>query len=91
MIISTSGLKALDLPRLKRSEAVKATIFTNFQEGGTRDSEPEDLSTINAEFLGFLWEACVRPILEHILSDFVPYSDCRKMPRVWWIGTGSAS
>src|ERR1700727_2991224 len=45
----------------------------------------------NEEFLGYLswlWQACVKQILDEIFKQNRP---TQGLPRVWWIGTGLAS
>ncbi|KAJ4012287.1 hypothetical protein NW752_007960 [Fusarium irregulare] len=98
IIISTYGkrVRSLNLPKanpsgesfldrhLKAFSRIKKPQSSDKQEI-EGDEDPHDL--YDRQFLGWLWTACVEPILKEItgLQSSSPTS------RIWWIGTGIAS
>lgn len=85
IIVSPTGIRTIRLPSLS---AADAEIWIGKQWHGLR-SERGARNKEYAEFLKWLWEVCVKHVLDAIgctKSVSIEY-----FSRIWWIGTGLAS
>lgn len=87
IIVSTSTIKALNLPTLTLSKA-KWWIRQNL----TRPETLYEFGLKNkaySSFLSWLWSHYVKPVLQEL--GFVESSVSCRLPRIWWLGVGVAS
>lgn len=85
IIVSPTGIRTI---RLRSLSAADAEIWIGKQWHGLR-SECGARNKEYVEFLKWLWEVCVKNVLDTIgCTKSVPIEHC---PRIWWIGTGLAS
>jgi CHAT domain-containing protein len=95
-ILTTRGaVRPLRLPSLRASE-VEVWLRKDWRVDPTlkRDEKIKEGRRKNDEFLQYLswlWENCVKQILEAIQRMQDPQEQEHGLPRVWWIGTGLAS
>jgi hypothetical protein len=85
IVVSTTGIRTIPLPSLS---AADAEIWVGKEWHGLR-SERGARNKEYTEFLKWLWEVCVKHVLDAIgrtKSVSIEYSS-----RIWWIGTGFAS
>jgi CHAT domain-containing protein len=85
IIVSSSAVKTLMLPKLSAS-SVKSWIGRKWTGP---ESERGKRNRKYLEYLSWLWEACVKLVLEEI--GMRTKSPEETLPRLWWIGTGLAS
>lgn len=97
IIVSTSKIQAIALPKMNSSQALpflqrklKRHRTIDHQQWMRFERDIEEV-TERADFdqMSWLWFCCVKPILKE-LKD-IQATDSIKLPRVWWIGTGIAS
>ncbi len=97
IIVSTSKVQAIALPKMNSSQAPSffqqklgrhRTIDDQQWKHFKRDIE-NDAEEADFDQMSWLWFYCVKPILKE-LKD-IQASDSIELPRVWWIGTGIAS
>jgi tetratricopeptide (TPR) repeat protein len=91
LLVSTSEIEYVRLPGLDRSEIDMYRPWT-LTRGATRDGKVVGKLTGDdkfREFLTRLWSSCVRLVLERLGICEPPSGS--ELPRIWWIGTGSAS
>jgi tetratricopeptide (TPR) repeat protein len=85
IIVSPTGIRTIRLPSLS---AADAEIWIGKQWHGLR-SERGARNKEYVEFLTWLWEVCVKHVLDAIgCTKSVSIEHCS---RIWWIGTGLAS
>ncbi|KAL6228871.1 CHAT domain-containing protein [Aspergillus navahoensis] len=93
LLIRESGVQAVPLPNFRASEVEQHRpwgLTRSFSRLMEKEGEAsQDRGTEFRQFLGYLWSACVHPVLEK-LEFLQPASDAT-LPRIWWIGTGLAS
>ncbi|KAN0076282.1 CHAT domain containing protein [Elaphomyces granulatus] len=85
IIVSRNTVKAVPLSQLSASDTI---AWLSKRWTSRKRSEQKKK---NEEFLGYLswlWQACVKQILDEISTQNQP---TQGLPRVWWIGTGLAS
>ncbi|KFZ23764.1 hypothetical protein V502_01755 [Pseudogymnoascus sp. VKM F-4520 (FW-2644)] len=85
IIVSPTGIGTIRLPSLS---AADAEIWIGKQWHGLR-SERGARNKEYAEFLKWLWEVCVKHVLDAIDCTKSVSIEC--FSRIWWIGTGLAS
>ncbi|RFU25267.1 hypothetical protein B7463_g11074, partial [Scytalidium lignicola] len=85
IIVSPTSIRAICLPSLS---AADAKIWINKQWYGRR-SERAARNKEYTEFLKWLWEVCVKHILDAI--GCTKNVSIEHLSRIWWIGTGLAS
>ena len=85
IIVSPTGIRTIRLPRLS---AADAEIWIGKQWHGLR-SERGVRNREYAEFLKWLWEVCVKHVLDAI--GCTKSLSTEYFSRIWWIGTGLAS
>ena len=81
IIISSTSIESIELPKLTAPETRKWIQKDWIAKGGRMDLE-------YLEFLSWIWDVCVKHVLNHNLSAPNSVDD---LPRVWWIGTGLAN
>jgi hypothetical protein len=85
IIVSPTGIRTI---RLSSLSAADAEIWIGKQWHGLR-SERGARNKEYVEFLKWLWEVCVKHVLDAIrCTNSVSVEHCS---RIWWIGTGLAS
>jgi hypothetical protein len=85
IIVSPTGIRMVHLPSLS---AADAEIWIGKQWHGLR-SERGARNKEYVEFLKWLWEVCVKHVLDATrYTNSVSIDHCS---RIWWIGTGLAS
>jgi len=85
ILVSRNAIKTVLLSQLSASDT-RAWLSKRWTA-----KKRSEQNTKNKEFLGYLswlWQACVKQILDEIFKQNRPTQD---LPRVWWIGTGLAS
>ncbi|MCJ1405540.1 hypothetical protein MMC11_008768 [Xylographa trunciseda] len=87
ILVSKSATRIVPLPDLSYPQVIgwAGKKLTEERQG----EKPDAFFQRNKEyvsFLSWLWKTCVSPIL-----SAVDFESTRKLPRVWWIGTGAAS
>lgn len=81
IIVTSSGIKALELPGLLFKDVTKRMRQTRELVRGKRSTYPLRNKQMG-EFLLWLWDAAVGPVLEELqLGD-------NSRTRIWWIGVG---
>ena len=85
IIVSPTSIRTIHLPSLSTSDA---EIWIDKQWHGPR-SERGARNKEYAEFLKWLWEVCVKHVLDAIGCMKSVSIECSS--RIWWIGTGLAS
>lgn len=87
IIVTSSGIKAIRLPKLSR-EAVDEQMSQLRQlvrgPRATYRSRNDDM----AKFLLWLWDVAVEPVLKALQLDTIRLDVNGELPRVWWIGVG---
>lgn len=86
IIVTTDVVKVLSLPNLSEDEA------EDWIRQSLTKTSPRDRGRKNKayhEFLSWLWYACAKPVLDELHCH--AQSSVEGLPRIWWIGTGSAS
>ncbi|KAN0086950.1 CHAT domain containing protein [Elaphomyces granulatus] len=84
ILVSRNTVKTVPLSQLLASDT-RAWLSKRWTPKRSEQQKKND------EFLGYLswlWQACVKQILDEISTQNRP---TRGLPRVWWIGTGLAS
>jgi CHAT domain len=84
ILVSTAGIQALNLPKLSASDA---KVWLDRKWTGRRAERPQKNKEY-LEYLSWLWEACVKQILDKVYNS---HDTASGLPRIWWIGTGLAS
>ncbi|KAM7209968.1 CHAT domain containing protein [Rhypophila decipiens] len=77
-------IKALNLPKLSASEA-RNWLSKDWHRGSRSDRPQKNKEYL--DFLSWLWQACVQPVLDVVLA----IQSSSDLPRIWWIGTGLAT
>jgi len=104
IIVSTSKVQNIPLPKLRTGKvpAFVSSALRNFRSSdrdfqdilADRDigSEDEDPGSMDTEFfLSWLWESCVKVVLDELGPRPTALVGVEQLPRVWWIGAGVAS
>ncbi|KAM7205892.1 CHAT domain containing protein [Rhypophila sp. PSN 637] len=84
IIVTATTIKALNLPKLSTSEA-ENWLSRDWHRGRRSDRLQKNKEYL--DFLSWLWQACVQPVLDVVLA----IHRSSDMPRIWWIGTGLAT
>jgi tetratricopeptide (TPR) repeat protein len=84
IIVSSTAIKSLNLPQL----AAKDAMLWLAKKWTGRRSERAQKNREYLQYLSWLWEACVKQILDEVYHSHEGIDD---LPRIWWIGTGLAS
>lgn len=85
IIVTRTGIKSLNLARLKRSDVVdRMERLARLVRGKRSTYAQRNLELF--EILSWLWEVAVEPVFEDL--GFAPVADGGEYPRVWWIGVG---
>ncbi|KAG5747205.1 hypothetical protein H9Q70_010117 [Fusarium xylarioides] len=93
LILKSGKVRSLSLPK---ATCVGNPFLDKYSKAFNRIRKSQGFDQRNVEsgkdlydeqFLGWLWAACVDPILKEIAGSQPP----SQTPRVWWIGTGIAS
>lgn len=85
IIVSSTGIRTVNLPS---QTAIEARGWIS-REWSTK---PEELGEMNKEYrkyLAWLWNTCVRQILEE--GEIIANPPDGHLPRIWWIVAGLAS
>lgn len=85
IIVSSSEIKSIELPKLSTSGAQRWPIS---QTAGVRENQPSINKELR-EYLDWLYQVCVKDVL--VACGLQVQQDKRALPRIWWIGTGLAS
>ncbi|KAF4868420.1 hypothetical protein CGCSCA1_v012343 [Colletotrichum siamense] len=91
IIITKHCFKAVELPEMSSNWMIRGAGNGTEDQRGQRDIKPERAPRLNDMALGWLWSACVHPILKQITKDLGQKPSDADLPRMWWIGTGHAS
>ncbi|KID95310.1 TPR Domain containing protein, partial [Metarhizium majus ARSEF 297] len=86
ILVSKTTIRTLGLSRLLASDA-KAWLGKEWTGREVRRKERPRKNREYLEYLVWLWDVCVKLVLDVIGAD--PTSD--DLPRIWWIGTGLGS
>ncbi|KAM7182922.1 CHAT domain containing protein, partial [Rhypophila sp. PSN 637] len=84
IIVTATTIKALNLPKLSASEA-ENWLSKDWHRGRRSDRLQKNKEYL--DFLSWLWQACVQPVLDVVLATH----SSSDLPRIWWIGTGLAT
>lgn len=84
ILVSPAAVKTLNLPRLSASDA---EVWLGKKWTGRRSERPQKNKEY-LDYLSWLWEACVKQILDEVCNT---HDTANGLPRIWWIGTGLAS
>ncbi|KAI1741794.1 CHAT domain-containing protein [Xylaria scruposa] len=87
ILISPTAIKTLSLPMLLASDA-NAWLDEKWRGPEVRRSEKPKKNKKYLEYLTWLWDVCVKIILDEVC---ITSSAADDMPRIWWVGTGLAS
>lgn len=86
IIVTTSGIQALQLPNMHYSDVQKyMQQMTKELVVGNRSTYPSRNKRM-AHLLRWLWDVAVEPVLDEL--EFGPVFDDSNLPRIWWIGVG---
>ncbi|RSM17486.1 hypothetical protein CDV31_003736 [Fusarium ambrosium] len=72
-----SGFSIVDFPLKRAIQVISKKV-------------PKQTRQPSADFAGWLWENCVRPVFDELRRAGAMPSD-GKPPRIWWIGSGGAA
>jgi tetratricopeptide (TPR) repeat protein len=86
ILMSRTVVKRLSLPRLLASEA-EAWLSKKWTGCEVNRRERPQKNKEFLEYLAWLWDVCVRPILDQVGVDDM----ANALPRIYWIGTGLGS
>ncbi len=81
IIVSAGAIKAINLAQLRASDA---EVWLQKKWNGRR-SERRQKNMEYLEYLSWLWDVCVKEILDEVEMTKQP---AEGLPRVWWIGAG---
>ncbi|WKT54200.1 Tetratricopeptide-like helical domain superfamily [Fusarium oxysporum f. sp. vasinfectum] len=84
IIVTSTAIKSLNLPQLAAEDAIS---WLDKKWKGRR-SERAQKNKEYLEYLSWLWETCVKQILDEVCPS---HDSENSLPRIWWIGTGLAS
>ncbi|RKK88945.1 hypothetical protein BFJ71_g12645 [Fusarium oxysporum] len=87
IIVSPTAIKTLNLPRLAAEDA-RAWLGKKWTG---RRSERAQKNREYLKYLSWLWETCVKQILDAICHSHNAENAENSLPRIWWIGAGLAS
>ncbi|KAH6874579.1 CHAT domain-containing protein [Thelonectria olida] len=87
IIVSPTAIKTLNLPMLAAKDA---TAWLGKEWTGRR-SERAQKNREYLNYLSWLWETCVKQILNEICHSHDTENTENSLPRIWWIGAGLAS
>jgi tetratricopeptide (TPR) repeat protein len=87
ILVTVTGVQTLPLPALSKTDirdwiTRDPTRFKRRREQGIKNK-------LCREYLKWLWDVCVEPVLSHL--DLIKKPSRKDVPRVWWIGAGLAS
>ncbi|PWI64610.1 hypothetical protein PCL_09504 [Purpureocillium lilacinum] len=85
ILVSQAAIRTLNLPRLLASDA-KAWLSKKWT-GQVRRRERAQNNKEYLEYLRWLWDVCVKLVLDAIDTNHRPDT----LPRIWWVGTGLGS
>ncbi|KAJ6439162.1 putative reverse transcriptase [Purpureocillium lavendulum] len=86
ILLSKRGIWTLNLPRMLALDA-KTWLSKKWTGGEVRRSERARKNKEYLEHLVWLWDVCVKPVLDALDTDHTQDA----LPRIWWIGTGLGS
>jgi tetratricopeptide (TPR) repeat protein len=95
VIVTDKGADVIELPEMNRDSALER-LGRDQKHYGTfkyaaRDVTIEVTSNLDSDLLAWLWESCVKIVIDRLKDrQFLGDPDIG-MRRVWWIGTGMAS
>ncbi|KAH7131154.1 CHAT domain-containing protein [Dactylonectria macrodidyma] len=84
IIVSPTAITTLNLPMLAAEDA-RAWLSKKWTG---RRSERAQKNREYLDYLSWLWETCVKPILNEVCHS---HDTVNSLPRIWWIGSGLAS
>ncbi|KAJ6437995.1 Serine-tRNA ligase, cytoplasmic [Purpureocillium lavendulum] len=86
ILVSKTAIRTLNLRRLLASDA-KAWLRRKWTGREVRRKERARKNKEYLEYLLWLWDVCVKLVLDAIDTDHTPDA----LPQIWWIGTGLGS
>jgi hypothetical protein len=87
ILVSRTAVKRLGLPRLLASKA-RAWLSKKWTGHEVNRRERPQKNKEFLEYLAWLWDVCVKPILDQVCSVD---DTANALPRIYWIGTGMGS
>lgn len=88
IVVTTRGTRTIPLPKLNADDA-RGWNDQDLTNTSMADREAGKKNRIYLQFLSWLWQDCVKPIMEELHYDAKASID--SLPRIWWIGTGFAN
>ncbi|GJN78762.1 hypothetical protein PLIIFM63780_002271 [Purpureocillium lilacinum] len=86
ILVSKAAVRTLNLPRLVASDA-KAWLRKKWTGLEVHRDERGRKNKEYLEYFLWLWNVCVKLVLDAIDTDHTPDA----LPRIWWMGTGHGS
>lgn len=87
ILVSQAAIRTINLPRLIASDT-EAWLGKKWTGTEVRRQERPQKNKEYLEYLAWLWDVCVRPVVDDVYS----VGEVRDgLPRIWWIGSGLAS
>lgn len=86
ILVTSKSITALHLPQLVWHDA-REWVVSTWPKARGRRSEWAGKNEKYIEYMVWLWDVCVRPILDSRLMN----QEMSDLPRVWWIGSGLGS
>ncbi|KAK2612044.1 hypothetical protein QQS21_002009 [Conoideocrella luteorostrata] len=85
IFVSQVAISTINLPRLLAADA-KAWLGQQWTGRGVRRGERVQKNKDYLDYLAWLWDVCVQPVLEAV--DREDHRSADVLPRIWWMGTG---
>lgn len=86
ILVTSTSITALHLPQLLWHDA-REWVVSTWPKARQRRSEWAGRNEKYKEYMVWLWDVCVLPILDSRLVN----QEMSDLPRVWWIGSGLGS
>ncbi|KAJ6281480.1 CHAT domain-containing protein [Bipolaris maydis] len=88
IVVTARGTRTISFPKLSTDD-VRSWMDQDLTTTSMNDKKAGQKNKIYRQFLSWLWQDCVKPIMEELHYDAKASID--SLPRIWWIGTGFAN
>ncbi|USP77054.1 hypothetical protein yc1106_04328 [Curvularia clavata] len=88
IVVTARGARTISLPKLSADDA-RSWNDQDLTTTSMKDTNAGWKNKVYLQFLSWLWQDCVKPIMEELHYDAKVSID--SLPRIWWIGTGFAN
>jgi CHAT domain-containing protein/tetratricopeptide (TPR) repeat protein len=88
IVVTARGTRTISFPKLSADDA-RSWNAQDLTTTSMTDRKAGQKNKVYRQFLSWLWQHCVKPIMEELHYDAQASID--SLPRIWWIGTGFAN